>query len=183
MICFSSFRKRCDQAILLLLSSAFSVGMSNAWAQDAAPSVETSPIPSDTVLAAQQQRIEAMRRASSATVAVYGTDGQGGGSGVCISPDGYVLTNFHVSSPFGHRMRCGLNDGRMYDAVVAGSDPTGDLAVLKMVGLHCPRQQLPTKTSTFQVQATIRFGFRADSPRSNAESNGRMRVRNGRISY
>ncbi len=95
---------------------------------------ETAPSPSDAVLAAQQQRVDAMQRASRATVAVYGTDGQGGGSGVCISPDGYVLTNFHVSSPFGHRMRCGLNDGKMVDAVVAGSDPTGDLAVLKMVG-------------------------------------------------
>ncbi len=103
-------------------------------AQDETANVATAPNPSAAVLAAQQQRIEAMQRASRPTVAVYGTDGQGGGSGVCISPDGYVLTNFHVSSPFGHRMRCGLNDGKMYDAVVAGSDPTGDLAVLKMVG-------------------------------------------------
>ena len=93
-----------------------------------------APTPSPVVLAAQQQRIESMRKASRATVAVYGTDGQGGGSGVCISADGYVLTNFHVSSPFGHRMRCGLNDGKMYESVVAGIDPTGDLAVLKMVG-------------------------------------------------
>ncbi len=93
-----------------------------------------APTPSQVVLDAQQQRIESMRKASRATVAVYGTDGQGGGSGVCISADGYVLTNFHVSSPFGHRMRCGLNDGKMYESVVAGIDPTGDLAVLKMVG-------------------------------------------------
>lgn len=93
-----------------------------------------APKPSQAVLEAQQQRIESMCKASRATVAVYGTDGQGGGSGVCISADGYVLTNFHVSSPFGHRMRCGLNDGKMYESVVAGIDPTGDLAVLKMVG-------------------------------------------------
>lgn len=87
-----------------------------------------------SVLKAQGLRIDAMKQASLATVAVYGTDGQGGGSGVCISSDGYVLTNFHVSSPFGHRMRCGLNDGKMYEAIVTGVDPTGDLAVLKMVG-------------------------------------------------
>lgn len=90
--------------------------------------------PSDLVLQAQQARIEAMRQASAATVAVHGADGQGGGSGVCITPDGYVLTNYHVSSPFGHRMKCGMNDGKMYDCVVAGIDPTGDLAVLKMYG-------------------------------------------------
>ena len=94
----------------------------------------TPPVPSGKVLAAQQSRIEAMKRASFATVAVHSKDGEGGGSGVCISSDGYVLTNFHVSSPFGYRMKCGLNDGKMYDCVVAGIDPTGDLAVLKMYG-------------------------------------------------
>lgn len=104
-------------------------------ANSSAPAAATAlPEPAPAVLAAQQQRIEAMRRASLATVGVFGVDGQGGGSGVCITPDGYVLTNFHVSSPFGHRMRCGLNDGKMYEAVVAGIDPTGDLAVLKMFG-------------------------------------------------
>ncbi|MCE2785499.1 MAG: trypsin-like peptidase domain-containing protein [Pirellula sp.] len=92
------------------------------------------------VLSAQQKRVEAMRKASMATVGVFGLDSQGGGSGVCISADGYVLTNFHVSSPFGHRMRCGMNDGKMYEAVVAGIDPTGDLAVLKMYG----RDDFPT---------------------------------------
>ena len=100
----------------------------------ASDSLITPPVPSDRVLAAQQVRIEAMKRASFATVAVHSKDGEGGGSGVCISSDGYVLTNFHVSSPFGHRMKCGLNDGKMYDCVVAGIDPTGDLAVLKMYG-------------------------------------------------
>lgn len=101
-----------------------------------------APSPAAEVLAAQQRRIDAMQRASMATVGVFGTDSQGGGSGVCISPDGYVLTNFHVSSPFGHRMRCGMNDGKMYEAVVAGIDPTGDLAVLKMFG----RDDFPTAT-------------------------------------
>lgn len=103
---------------------------------------ETTSGPSPEVLAAQEKRIEAMKRASACTVGVFGVDSQGGGSGVCITPDGYVLTNFHVSSPFGTRMRCGLNDGKMYEAVVAGIDPTGDLAVLKMVG----RDDFPVAT-------------------------------------
>lgn len=122
----------------LMLASVFSGGVGiaeAAWiAQDEPAKAEIGPSPNAAVLSAQNQRIEAMERASRATVAVYGTDGQGGGSGVCVSADGYVLTNFHVSSPFGHRMRCGLNNGTMVDAVVAGIDPTGDLAVLKMVG-------------------------------------------------
>jgi S1-C subfamily serine protease len=100
------------------------------------------PVPPQLVIQAQQARIEAIKRAALATVAVHSKDGEGGGSGVCISPDGYVLTNFHVSSPFGHRMKCGLNDGKMYDCVVAGIDPTGDLAVLKMYG----RDDFPVAT-------------------------------------
>ena len=113
----------------LLLGAGFAIG---------APQQEAELAPE--VLAAQQKRVEAMRKASMATVGVFGMDSQGGGSGVCISADGYVLTNFHVSSPFGHRMRCGMNDGKMYEAVVAGIDPTGDLAVLKMYG----RDDFPT---------------------------------------
>ncbi len=130
-------RQRRKQVVLYLGLVLFGVGSfleSNCGAQEDVTNLESAPVPNEAVLAAQQQRVEAMQRASRSTVAVYGTDGQGGGSGVCVSSDGYVLTNFHVSSPFGHRMRCGLNDGKMYDAVVAGSDPTGDLAVLKMVG-------------------------------------------------
>ena len=113
----------------VLLGAGFAIG---------APQQEPELAPE--VLAAQQKRVEAMRKASMATVGVFGMDSQGGGSGVCISADGYVLTNFHVSSPFGHRMRCGMNDGKMYEAVVAGIDPTGDLAVLKMYG----RDDFPT---------------------------------------
>ncbi|MCE3015573.1 MAG: S1C family serine protease [Pirellula sp.] len=94
----------------------------------------TLPQPNAKVIEAQNERIAAMKKAARSTVSVHGSDGQGGGSGVCISSDGYVLTNFHVSSPFGHRMRCGMNDGKMYESVVAGIDPTGDLAVVKMFG-------------------------------------------------
>jgi serine protease Do len=113
----------------------FLIGLVVGWPWTALVGQEPAPPAiDDRVVAAQQQRVDAMKKASAPTVAVYGTDGQGGGSGVCISSDGYVLTNFHVSSPFGHRMRCGLNDGKMYESIVAGIDPTGDLAVLKMEG-------------------------------------------------
>ncbi len=84
------------------------------------------------VTASEAKRIAAIKLATQSTVGVFSDQGEGGGSGVIISTDGYVLTNFHVSSPFGHQMRCGLSDGRMFDAVVCGIDPTGDLALLKM---------------------------------------------------
>ncbi len=95
---------------------------------------------SPQVLDAQQQRIEAMRKAAAATVAIFGLEGDGGGSGVLITPDGYALTNYHVSSACGDHMRCGLNDGRVYDAVIVGVDATGDVSLIKLLG----RDDFPT---------------------------------------
>jgi len=83
---------------------------------------------------AERRRIEAVERALPATVSIFVPGGGGGGSGVLISPDGYALTNFHVSSPAGNYMRCGLSDGRIYDAVIIGIDPVGDLALIRLLG-------------------------------------------------
>ena len=85
------------------------------------------------VLEAEQQRIDVMRKASAAAVAIFAGEA-GGGSGVLISPDGYALTNFHVVQPAGVAMKCGLADGRLYDAVLVGLDPTGDVALVKLLG-------------------------------------------------
>jgi Do/DeqQ family serine protease len=53
------------------------------------------------------------------------------GSGVIVSPDGYVLTNNHVIES-GARFRVGLLDGRELMAKVVGTDASSDLAVLKL---------------------------------------------------
>ena len=86
------------------------------------------------VLQAQQRRVEVMARVSRSVVAIFGSGGAGGGSGVLISPDGFALSNFHVTSSSGDFMKCGLDDGRLYDAVIVGTDPTGDVALLKLLG-------------------------------------------------
>ncbi|MGN6546944.1 MAG: trypsin-like peptidase domain-containing protein, partial [Aureliella sp.] len=92
--------------------------------------------PSETVVAAQKTRQAAMARAAQATIAVFGLEGGGGGSGVIITPDGYALTNFHVTSACGDHMRVGLSDGRMVDAVIVGIDATGDVSLIKLLGSH-----------------------------------------------
>jgi serine protease Do len=92
-----------------------------------------APVPA-AVLEAEQQRIAAVARAIPAAVAVFANGGQGGGSGVVITPDGYALSNFHVTKPAGDYMQCGMADGNLYDAVIVGLDPTGDVALIKLLG-------------------------------------------------
>jgi serine peptidase DegS len=53
------------------------------------------------------------------------------GSGVLVSPDGYILTNHHVISS-ATNINVGLWDQRIAQAAVVGSDPQTDLAVLKI---------------------------------------------------
>ncbi|WP_339729893.1 trypsin-like peptidase domain-containing protein [uncultured Gimesia sp.] len=86
------------------------------------------------VLAAQKQRIDVIKAVSPSVVAIFGAEGAGGGSGVLVTPDGYALTNFHVVAGAGNFMKCGLNDGKLYDAVIVSIDPTGDVALIKLLG-------------------------------------------------
>ncbi len=103
---------------------------------------------STTTAAAQNVVITDPQNATSATAAaakaapsvvtVYVTSGQsaGSGSGVVMSADGYVLTNNHVvtldSSTNSATVQVTTSDGTLYDASVVGTDPTSDLAVIKL---------------------------------------------------
>ena len=60
-----------------------------------------------------------------------------GGSGVIISPDGYIVTNNHVIED-ATKLRVKLNDGRVFDAKIIGSDPTTDVALIKVEGKDLP---------------------------------------------
>ncbi len=92
--------------------------------------------------AAEQQRVAASQAASRAAVCVFAPNGEGGGSGVVITREGLALTNYHVVQPCGYYMRCGMSDGMLYDAVLVGLDPTGDVALIKLFG----RNDFPTAT-------------------------------------
>ena len=112
----------------LMLALAVAFGPSAAWAVDSA------------VLEAEEQRVEVVEKVAPTVVAIFGPGGGGGGSGVLITKDGYALTNFHVTQGAGDYMQCGLNDGKLYDAVIVGIDPTGDVAMIKLLG----RDDFPT---------------------------------------
>jgi len=86
------------------------------------------------VLRAQQHRIQAIAKAMRSSVAVFANGGRGGGSAVVISRDGFALTNYHVVRQTGAYMQCAMADDRLYDAVLVGIDPTGDVAMIKLLG-------------------------------------------------
>ncbi|GEM_PF-2849007 len=55
------------------------------------------------------------------------------GSGVVLSQDGFILTNAHVIDGASQGdVRVTLADNREYDAVIVGTDPSTDIAVLKI---------------------------------------------------
>jgi Do/DeqQ family serine protease len=61
----------------------------------------------------------------------------GAGSGVIVSPDGYILTNNHVVDG-AEEIKIELNDRRILDAKVIGTDPLSDVAVIKIEGGNFP---------------------------------------------
>ncbi len=72
----------------------------------------------------------------------FGDRGQRGpsgasGSGVIIADNGYIVTNNHVVEN-ASEVEVMLNDNRTFDAKVVGTDPTTDLALLKIDGSNFP---------------------------------------------
>ena len=57
--------------------------------------------------------------------------GMGSGSGVIVSKDGYIVTNNHVIQD-ASEIEVTLNDNTSYTARIIGTDPSTDLAVLKI---------------------------------------------------
>lgn len=73
-----------------------------------------------------------------------------GGSGVIISSDGYIVTNNHVVDK-ASKLRVTLNDDTVYDARLIGTDPTTDVALIKIEATNLP-------TLTFGNSDELRLG-------------------------
>ena len=102
------------------------------------------PVAAQSVVIQDPERATAVTaaaaKASPSVVTVYVTSGSGSGSGsgVVLTDDGYVLTNNHVvtldSSTDGATVQVRTSDGTLHDATVVGTDPTSDLAVIRLQG-------------------------------------------------
>ncbi|GAA4324205.1 trypsin-like peptidase domain-containing protein [Mucilaginibacter gynuensis] len=62
---------------------------------------------------------------------------QASGSGVIISPDGYIVTNNHVVEK-ADKITVNTNDHRRFEAKVVGTDPNTDLALIKISATDLP---------------------------------------------
>jgi putative serine protease PepD len=89
----------------------------------------TSPAADNTVAKAAQKILPSV-----VTIAEESRQESGIGSGVVIRSDGYILTNNHVVSGAanGGTLNVTLQDGRTFNATVVGTDPSSDLAVVKI---------------------------------------------------
>ncbi len=79
------------------------------------------------------------------------------GSGVIISPDGYIVTNNHVVDG-ATDVRVTMSDRRILPAKVVGRDPLTDLAVLKVNGNNLPNVPWGDSTKLHPGQTVLAFG-------------------------
>lgn len=81
----------------------------------------------------------------------------GGGSGVIVSPNGHVITNYHVATD-AVRLECTLPDGETIQADVVGHDPLTDLSVLQLRMDERDDSNGPLEYATFGNSSDLKVG-------------------------
>ena len=79
------------------------------------------------------------------------------GSGVVISPDGFVMPNHHVIEN-ADKVTVTLSGGDEYEAEIIGSDETSDLALIKLSGSDFPYAELANSDDLLIGEWVIALG-------------------------
>jgi len=117
--------------------------------QSDTPSDKPSDAPSNTP---SGQPLNPVRQQQQSPYARRGT-----GSGVIISPDGYILTNNHVAGP-ATEIRVRLYDGREFKGRRIGVDAETDLALVKIEAQNLPYATLGDSSKLEQGEWVIALG-------------------------
>jgi Do/DeqQ family serine protease len=82
---------------------------------------------------------------------------RGGGSGVILRPDGYILTNNHVIHE-ASRIAVRLKNGKSFPATLVGADSATDLAMLKIDARGLPQAEFASSEKARVGQFVIAIG-------------------------
>jgi len=107
-------------------------------------------------------RVEVSRPMNNGLPSFFGGQGQGGivrggGSGVILRSDGYILTNNHVVKE-ATRIDVRLRDGKRYPATLVGADSATDLAMLKIDARGLPQAEFASSEKARVGQFVIAIG-------------------------
>src|SRR5215470_10232019 len=145
-----------------LLAPALSLGLglfAPAFGQQARQ-IRTSEATDPTQIASPSELsrafVEAAKRIKPAVAHIKLGNGATG-SGVVVSPDGYILTNNHVASA-GNQITVKLSDRREFPARRIGVDPKTDLALIKIEAQNLPYATLGDSSKLEQGEWVIALG-------------------------
>ena len=114
---------------------------------------------------------------------------KGSGSGVIIRQDGYIVTNNHVVDG-ATAITVTLNDNRQFDAVIVGTDPVTDVAIIKVDATDLPAIPLGDSDKLrlgewvlaigsplgVQLRSTITAGIVSAKGRSMPDNSGQFKI-------
>ena len=128
--------------LMVLVGACTTTGTLNTPTHTATPTTPPTTTPTGTPLSALPSVADVVAKVMPAVAYVsveytdtsffFPTTATKSGSGVVLSPDGYILTNNHVIAGY-TKIEVSLpNDDQTYQASLVGDDPTSDLAVIKI---------------------------------------------------
>lgn len=109
------------------------------------------------------------------------------GSGVIISPDGYILTNNHVVAN-GEEIQVTMTNNKSFKAKLVGADPVTDVALLKIEGENLPALPFGNSDSLrlgewvlaigspYNLRSTVTAGIVSAKGRSLPDASGEFKI-------